>query len=96
MNRTKLLSLLLLTQLLLVSCSSTYNPIEADEAMPQMMDDISVGAEMPSHWNPEALKAQAVAARSYTLVHLVRPADSDFNLGDTTRWQAYGGINTQS
>ena len=55
-----------------------------------------VGAEMPSHWNPEALKAQAVAARSYTLVHLVRPADSDFNLGDTTRWQAYGGINTQS
>ncbi len=55
-----------------------------------------VGAEMPSHWNPEALKAQAVAARSYALVHLVRPADSDFNLGDTTRWQAYGGLNTQS
>ena len=55
-----------------------------------------VGAEMPSHWNPEALKAQAVAARSYALVHLVRPADSDFNLGDTTRWQAYGGLNSQS
>ena len=55
-----------------------------------------VGSEMPSHWNPEALKAQAVAARSYALVHLVRPADSDFNLGDTTRWQAYGGLNSQS
>ncbi len=55
-----------------------------------------VGAEMPSHWNPEALKAQAVAARSYALVHLVRPADSDFNLGDTTRWQAYGGLKSQS
>ena len=55
-----------------------------------------VGAEMPSHWNPEALKAQAVAARSYALVHLVRPADSDFNLGDTTRWQAYGGLNSQT
>ena len=55
-----------------------------------------VGAEMPSHWNPEALKAQAVAARSYALVHLVRPADSDFNLGDTTRWQAYGGLSSQS
>ncbi len=55
-----------------------------------------VGAEMPSHWNSEALKAQAVAARSYALVHLVRPADSDFNLGDTTRWQAYAGLKSQS
>ena len=50
-----------------------------------------VGAEMPSHWNGEALKAQAVAARSYALVHMLRPADRDWNLGDTTRWQAYSG-----
>ena len=50
-----------------------------------------VGAEMPSHWNGEALKAQAVAARSYGLVHMLRPANSDWNLGDTTRWQAYAG-----
>ena len=50
-----------------------------------------VGAEMPSAWNEEALKAQAVAARSYGLVHLIRPASSDWNLGDTTRWQAYAG-----
>ena len=50
-----------------------------------------VGAEMPSAWNVEALKAQAVAARSYALVHLIRPANSDWNLGDTTRWQAYAG-----
>lgn len=55
-----------------------------------------VGAEMPSHWNPEALKAQAVAARSAALVHLVRPADSDFNLGDTTRWQVYAGLKSQN
>ncbi|MAF41144.1 MAG: sporulation protein SpoIID [Cyanobium sp. ARS6] len=50
-----------------------------------------VGAEMPSHWDHEALKAQAVAARSYGLVHMLRPATSDWNLGDTTRWQAYAG-----
>lgn len=50
-----------------------------------------VGAEMPSHWNREALKAQAVAARSYALVHLVRPAATHYHLGDTTRWQVYGG-----
>ena len=55
-----------------------------------------VGAEMPSHWNREALKAQAVAARSYALVHLVRPADSDFNLGDTTRWQVYAGLKSRN
>lgn len=43
MIKLKLLTFLLLTPFLLVSCSSTYNPIEADEAMPQMMDDSSVG-----------------------------------------------------
>lgn len=55
-----------------------------------------VGAEMPSHWRSEALKAQAVAARSYALVHLVRPASPLYNLGDTTRWQAYGGQATST
>ena len=49
-----------------------------------------------THWNREALKAQAVAARSYALVHLVRPADSDFNLGDTTRWQVYAGLKSRN
>jgi stage II sporulation protein D len=53
-----------------------------------------VGAEMPSSWRSEALKAQAVAARSYALVHLVRPASQDYNLGDTTRWQAYAGLSS--
>lgn len=55
-----------------------------------------VGAEMPSHWSAEALKAQAVAARSYALVHLIRPATADYNLGDTTRWQAYKGLNSET
>ena len=42
MKKAQLFSLLLLTQLLLVSCGGTYNNIETDEAMPQMMDDSSV------------------------------------------------------
>ena len=46
-----------------------------------------VGAEMPSYWPDEALRAQAVAARSYALAHMARPADPDWNLGATTRWQ---------
>ena len=55
-----------------------------------------VGAEMPSHWPAEALKAQAIAARSYAMAHLARPADPHWNLGDTTRWQAYSGLGSES
>jgi peptidoglycan hydrolase-like amidase len=52
-----------------------------------------VGGEMPSHWNLEALRAQAVAARSYALAHMARPADPHWHLGDTTRWQNYIGLS---
>lgn len=55
-----------------------------------------VGAEMPSHWPAEALKAQAIAARSYAMAHLARPADPHWNLGHTTRWQAYSGLGSES
>jgi len=55
-----------------------------------------VGAEMPSRWNMEALRAQAVAARSYALAHMARPADAHWHLGDTTRWQAYRGLGSVS
>ena len=51
-----------------------------------------VGAEMPSSWSLEALKAQAVAARSYALAHMARPANRHWHLGNTTRWQAYRGL----
>ena len=55
-----------------------------------------VGAEMPSHWHAEALKAQAVAARSYAMVHLARPAAHDYHLGDTTRWQVFAGDQSRT
>jgi hypothetical protein len=55
-----------------------------------------VGAEMPSSWSMEALRAQAVAARSYALAHMARPADPHWHLGDTTRWQAYRGLGSVS
>jgi hypothetical protein len=55
-----------------------------------------VGAEMPSSWSMEALRAQAVAARSYALAHMARPANRHWHLGDTTRWQAYRGLNSVS
>ena len=55
-----------------------------------------VGGEMPAYWEMEALKAQAVAARSYAMVHLARPAASDYHLGDTTRWQVFSGDQSVS
>jgi stage II sporulation protein D len=49
-----------------------------------------IAGEMPSSWPIEALKAQAVAARSYGLTSTVR--GDGFNLHDDTRSQVYNGI----
>lgn len=54
-----------------------------------------VGSEMSSSSPAEALKAQAIAARSYALVHLVRPASAWYNLGNTQRWQVYKGLDSE-
>jgi stage II sporulation protein D len=55
-----------------------------------------VGAEMPAYWPTEALKAQAIAARSYAVVHLARPASDYYDLGATPRWQAYNGAESET
>jgi len=55
-----------------------------------------VGAEMPTSWSMEALKSQAVAARSYALFHRQTGANSVFDLGDTTAWQVYGGLEKEA
>ena len=49
-----------------------------------------VPSEMPKDWAPEALKAQAVAARSYALA--VKKIGSWFDLYPDTRSQVYLGI----
>jgi hypothetical protein len=54
-----------------------------------------VGTEMHPTAPSEALKAQAIAARSYALVHIIRPASSWYHLGATQRWQAYKGIDKE-
>ena len=53
-----------------------------------------VPAEMPSSWSPEALKAQAVAARSYALAHLTK--GRDFDVYGDTRDQVYGGVDAEA
>ena len=49
-----------------------------------------VAQEMPSAWPDEALKAQAVAARSYALAH--RLSGKAYDLYADVRSQVYGGI----
>jgi stage II sporulation protein D len=49
-----------------------------------------ITAEMPASWAPEAIKAQAVVARSYALRN--RRPDSVFDLYPDTRSQVYRGI----
>jgi len=53
-----------------------------------------VPAEMPSTWAPEALKAQAVAARSYALA--TRLAAAPFDVYSDTRSQMYLGLSVES
>jgi SpoIID/LytB domain protein len=49
-----------------------------------------VPAEMPASWPAEALRAQAIAARSYAARRL-RPGVSWYDVGDDSRWQVYLG-----
>jgi stage II sporulation protein D len=49
-----------------------------------------IAGEMPSSWPIDALKVQAVAARSYALTSAVH--GKGFNLYDDTRSQVYNGI----
>jgi stage II sporulation protein D len=50
-----------------------------------------VPSEMPSSWDEEALKAQAIAARSYAISNLGKRVSRGYDLKDTPEDQAYNG-----
>ncbi|BBH16590.1 hypothetical protein Back2_08770 [Nocardioides baekrokdamisoli] len=54
-----------------------------------------IPSEMPSSWQPEALKAQAVAARTYAAFEMATPASPEYDLFDDTRSQVYGGFTAE-
>lgn len=56
-----------------------------------------VPSEMPSKWNTEALRAQAIAARSYAVATKTagKHASKGYDLVDTTADQAYGGASAE-
>jgi stage II sporulation protein D len=53
-----------------------------------------ISAEMPASWAPEALKAQAVAARTYAITTDI--AGSFYNLYPDARSQVYGGVAAET
>jgi stage II sporulation protein D len=78
--------------------------INADWASPSAVTPVSVlpmesylravvPAEMPASWSPNALRAQAVAARSYASYELAHtPVGSPWDICDTTSCQMYSGV----
>lgn len=55
-----------------------------------------VPSEMPPSWEFEALKAQAIAARSFALANLGKQSRYGYDLKDNTEDQAYGGASVET
>ena len=53
-----------------------------------------VPSEMPDTWPAEALKSQAIVARTYALTHM--QGGGDFDMYPDTRSQVYGGMPAES
>lgn len=55
-----------------------------------------VPSEMPSSWEHDAHKAQAIAARSYAIANMGKRAKHGYDLKDTPEDQAYGGASAET
>jgi stage II sporulation protein D len=54
-----------------------------------------VPQEVPALWEPEAVQAQAVAARTYAAYERAHPIASHYQICDTTSCQVYGGASAE-
>lgn len=54
-----------------------------------------VPLEIPASWSPEAVRAQAVAARTYAAFESSHPSASYYDICDTTQCQVYGGHDVE-
>ncbi|MBD2120764.1 SpoIID/LytB domain-containing protein [Trichocoleus sp. FACHB-262] len=55
-----------------------------------------VGAEVSPSWPMAALKAQAIAARSYALTYYFKPATDFYHIGDDEQYQVYAGAEKEA
>ncbi len=56
----------------------------------------SVPSEMPQTWHMEALKAQALVARNYTITRMGIHASEGFDVCDSTHCEAYKGFENET
>ncbi|MFH7029876.1 MAG: SpoIID/LytB domain-containing protein [Heteroscytonema crispum UTEX LB 1556] len=72
---------------------TAVNWVELDEYLYSV-----IGGEMDSRWPQEALKAQAIAARTYALFEREKQRSNPiFDLGDSPdKWQIYKGVSSES
>ncbi len=54
-----------------------------------------VPQEMPPLWEPEAVQAQSVAARTYAAYERAHPIAAHYQICDTTSCQVYGGVGAE-
>lgn len=54
-----------------------------------------VPLEMPASWHPQAVRSQAVAARTYASFERSRPLARHYQICDTTQCQVYGGADAE-
>ncbi len=54
-----------------------------------------VASEVSASWNKEALKAQAVAARSYAMTYYFKPVNGLYHMGADEYYQVYSGIGRE-
>ena len=59
-------------------------------------EDLHGLAEMPAGWHPEALRAQAIAGRSYAVHRAIDRENADFDVFDSVQDQVYAGFDAKS
>ncbi|HET6627430.1 MAG TPA: SpoIID/LytB domain-containing protein [Nocardioidaceae bacterium] len=78
------------------SASPSASSSDRDTVNVLSMDQYVMGVvpyEMPASWSPEAVKAQAVAARTYATWSRNQNRNRYYQICDTTACQVYGGVN---
>jgi stage II sporulation protein D len=77
------------------SDGNTFNAINLVPPEPYLAG--VVGAEMPDYWEPEALKAQAIAARTYCFyVKKQFGSNREWDMKQTAAHQVYRGVSAES
>lgn len=83
---------------MLLAASPSTGSTDRDTVNVLLMDNYIKGViprEMPPSWAPAAVRAQAVAARTYAAYEKQHPRDDHYQLCDTTSCQVYGGYDAE-